>query len=584
MHKKLFVLFLLLFSFVLPAQPPLTFNSVASRAPAGPASAFVPEPGAVLNHTQVMFEYPGVKNAADYRLVIEELVPVVKTGKPDTLKKIVIEQVDRTPATLVSGLEFGKSYSWYFIAFDPKGNPIAQSPAKRFSILPLPPADPAKNRVRVLKKSKDNTGLFTLDYMHAIIDRNGNPVWCLRPVPGKISESDLIRDIRVTPQGTITMLSTQHIYELNTAGKILWTGPDDGKVSGTNREYYHHDFKRLPNGNYMVLGNEIIIKKVPGGTDTVRVNFGTIIEYTFWGKPVWVWRSKDYFTNDSEIFNSRNEQGKTQASLHLNAFSVDEKGEYVYAGFRDLNRILKIEKATGQVAGDYGGKLFWHQHDANILPDGNIALFNNDSVADPKITSSAMIIAPPARPGEQPKVAWKFDCKMDEQNDGKSIKMGSMDLLPNGNYLINMGGVNRVVEVSKDKKIAWDILVEAWSEKEKKWIESKQYRAHYASSLYPCYFTAFATTETWSDETKMLQVTINNEGTEADQYKIMYRSKGDGSPPVQADFVFSLGAGKSGLANVNLLKLPPKGSALELKITSVTNPEFSRTIIVPYQK
>lgn len=565
------------------AQPHLALNNMVTRQDAISNSPYKPVPGAVLNHTQVMFEYPAVSGAHDYRLYVEKLIPGFKGDQPDTSRKKVIEQGDRTTATLVNGLDFGAVYVWQVAAYDEDGSVISRSPEKRFSIGSSGAVDPARNRVKVNRKSKENKGLVSLDYSHVIIDREGKPVWYLRPVERKINESDLIRDVRITPQGTITLLATQNIYELDVDGNILWTGPNDGTVSGQGREFYHHDFKRLPNGNYMVLGNELLVRTVPGGTDTAQVNFGTIIEYTFWGKPVWVWRSKDYF-KDSEIFNSKNAQGKPMASLHLNAFSVDEKGDYVYAGFRDLNRIIKIEKATGKVVGDYGGGLFWHQHDASILPDGKIAVFNNDSISDPKISSSAIVFAPPAKPGEKPRITWKFDCKMDSLSDGKSLKMGSIDLLPNGNYLVNMGAVNRVIEVSKDKKVHWDIFVESWSEQEKKWIESKQYRAHYSSSLYPCYFTVLPEDGRWSEATPQLSFEVTNEGTEPDRYTISYKEKTGKASPVKAANELSLSPGLSGKIVLPLTKMPPTGSVIEVSISSVTNPAFSRRFVLPYGK
>lgn len=554
------------------AQPQLNFNKVVTRAPAITNAPFKPEPGAKLNHTQIMFEYPAVSKAMEYHLVVRQRVV---NDKKDTTIVPAIDQRDSTTATLVDGLHFNSLYEWDVEALDASGKTISKSPTHRFSILYFPETDPALNRVRVIKNdSKNVSGLVTLDYSHSIVNRAGDPVWTVVPIPMMISPSDLIRDIRVTPQGTITMLTTRQVYELDIDGKILWKGPNDGAVSGDKSEYYHHAFQRLPNGNYLAMSNEIIVKNLPDGSDTVRVNFGTLIEYPFWGKPVWVWRSKDYFTGN-EIFNSRSDKGKLQASLHLNAVSVDAKGEYLYAGFRDMNRVLKIEKKTGKVVASYGNKMFWHQHDANIFPDGTIAVFNNDSIADPKITSSAMIFDQ----STPPKITWKLDCNFDSLSNGKSEKMGSVDLLPNGHYLIDMGGVNRVIEVSREKEIFWDVFPESWSVTEKKWTELKQYRAHYASSLYPCYFTARLSQDAWTKGTKQVLVKITNEGTEADTYTISYTVKGKADAPVVIN-VDKLEASKTTAIPVKPAKGLGKGETLEIKITSVTNPVFFRTLTI----
>jgi hypothetical protein len=248
----------------------------------------------------------------------------------------------------------------------------------------------------------------------------------------------------------------------------------------------------------------------------------------------------------------------------------------VYAGFRDMNRVLKIEKKTGKVVASYGNKLFWHQHDANILPDGTIAVFNNDSIADPKITSSAIIF----EQSTSPKVLWKLDCKLDSLSDGKSEKMGNVDLLPNGHYLIGMGGINRVIEVDRDKKLFWDAFPESWSEKDKKWVELKQYRAHYASSLYPCYFTAHLSAEKWTKGAKQVLVNITNEGTEADAYTISYVIKGTTTGAATVINVDPLAAGKTVAVPVKPAKGLGKGEMLEIKITSTTNTVFFRMLSI----
>lgn len=576
------ILFLFLLGITASAQAQLSFNTVATRPPAISDSPIKPEPGSVLNHTQIMFEYPAVKKAADYRIVVSELVPVKNGSKTDTTKTVVVEQADHSTATLIDGLKFGSRYSWYYLAFDATGKQLSKSPEYRFSTHYFPETDPAVNRFRVIKNNRQAvSGLVTMDYAHVIVNREANPVWCLNPVIGEISPSDLIRDMRITPQGTITLLTTHQVYELDINGKILWKGPNDGKISGDKTEYYHHDFKRLPNGNYMAMSNEIIVKKLPDGSDTVRVNYGTLIEYPYFGKPVWVWHSKSYF-KDSEIFNSKTPQGKPQASLHLNAFSVDQNGEYVYAGFRDMNRVLKIRKSTGEVVGDYGNKLFWHQHDANVLSDGTIAVFNNDSIDDPKITSSAVVFRPGTASGQKPEVTWKMDCKFDSLSDGKSVKMGSIDLLPNDHFLINMGGVNRIIEVTRDKKILWDVMPETFVREQNKWEPSKQYRSHYASSLYPCYFTIQASTETWKKSTKEVQLLIVNEGTDADTYLLTYKISGAAGAPVIMKVGEPVEGGKQTMVTVQPALPLSKGQVLEIKVASVTNPVFTRTVTVSY--
>lgn len=556
------------------AQPALTFNSVVTREPEVSASPYKPEPGSVLNHTQVMFEYPEVAKAVNYRLVVIELT--FFTGKPDTIRKVVVTQNDATTATLVNGLKFSRFYEWYYKATDAAGKEIFRSPKKKFSIAYSAYAEKTKNRVTIKKTYEKAQGLVSMDYLHAITDRAGNVVWVVPDIPNTFSESHLIRDIRVSPQGTVTFLSQQNVYELSVDGKIRWKGTEMDKSVSEN---YHHDFRRLPSGNYMVLGNETRPGRNPLTNDTATVRYGTITEYGFFGKPVWTWSAKSYFT-DQDFFSARDEQGKTGGGLHLNAFSVDATGEFVYAGFRNMNCILKIEKKTGTVVADYRGG-FWHQHDANVLPDGSIAIFNNDSILDPAVCSSAMIITPGADQKAPPVVTWKFECRNIAGSDGKSAKMGSVELLPNGNYLINTGNIASVVEVAQNKTTLWEARPETWMADKKQWVPSKQYRSHYASSLYPCYFTAQVRL---SADNKNIIAVAFNEGSEADTYRVIIQDKTRKMPPRELATTGVTTGGKKAEQIIAIAEAVLAPGEYEVKIISVTNPDFFRIMPVTLPK
>jgi hypothetical protein len=138
---------------------------------------------------------------------------------------------------------------------------------------------------------------------------------------------------------------------------------------------------------------------VPNGNDSIEAEFGTIIEYDMYGNAVWSWNSNLYFT-DKDLFSRQRADKSWDINTHMNAFSTN--GKNVYVGFRDISRIVVIDKATGKAIESYGGnghftevhyasKFFRRQHDAVILNDGNIAVINNDSIMDPKVISSLVI-------------------------------------------------------------------------------------------------------------------------------------------------------------------------------------------------
>jgi hypothetical protein len=117
------------------------------------------------------------------------------------------------------------------------------------------------------------------------------------------------------------------------------------------------------------------------------------------------------------------------------------------------------------------------------------------------------------------------------------------------------------VEVNANtKKVVWDAFVESVPLGAPSWMQYPQYRVHYASSLYPGYFTLDAGPSV---------LTIYNEGTDPDSYNVQLKSS----------------AGKN---LVTPLVLPGQsyrvetGSAkVEAQVTSVNNPSASRKITVP---
>ncbi len=427
----------------------LNFSAVAQ---------IIPEPGAKLNYTQVMFEYEKIKDAGSYLL---QIVP--DTLNPD-FKKPLIEQRDASTATLINNLQFGKKYLWRYAGIVKGVQQTWKGPYK-FETTDINLSGRNSFAVTVLKNdtAKNAGGLIATDY-YTIFNRKGEPVWYLPQMKERTRPISVLRDLRLTSSNTVTFLAdlfNADAYECDLQGRVLWKAPDDGKLSGDTTEYYHHNFQRLPNGNYMVLGNKYVWKKVPplyidlanrsdsfpGAIripDTLRVGnankklingelfakvpFGTIIEYNPKGEIVWSWNSETYLKDDEIfplLFTISILPGMAPAlsgndkDAHLNAFSVDAKNEFVYAGFRQINRLIKIEKLTGKVVSTWDSTtlsdpeaFFYHQHGANVMSDGSVLVFDNGDIRLKDKASRVLVLTPPADklPAE---VALSFDCKFD---------------------------------------------------------------------------------------------------------------------------------------------------------------------------
>jgi len=547
---------------------PLALNDFFGTQPFLPKYPIIPANKGMLSQTQIMFDHPYTKKAVVYQLNIYEM-----KGKDSSLFRSV---KDSSCATLLEGFEFGKSYKWNYVSYDAKNKVLATSSMYDFTILPLP----NKNRVRVIVNDSlaNQGGLISFDYHCMITNRRGTPIWFLPdPATKEFTRDDKVRDLRITPAGTCTFITQRNAFEIVPDGRILWRAPKSGP---NTMEILHHGIERLPNGNLMTLGNHTVKTPVPNDTGSIKIEYGVIGEYDHSGKLVWKWDSYNYL-QPGDIEFRKLSTGEWVSSSHMNAFRVSADGKYVYAGFRDLDRIVMIDKERGVVVESYGrlmpsgaapkGHNFFHaQHDIALLSDGMMAVFNNDSITKDGVVSSIVVFGH-ARTGEDAQIAWRFACNFDKLTNGKSEKGGSVDELPNGNLLVNFGTLNRCIEISRDGKIVWDAFTESFAADSGIWRAAGQYRSHYSSSLYPCYFTAAIKTAT----KKLVVVDIWNEGTEPDAY-YTERKRPEGTWERSVTPLI-IGPGEHKPVEFARSKSAPLN---EIRIVSATNAEFVRLLTV----
>ncbi len=581
----------------------------------------LPQPGAKLNYTQVMFEYPKVAGANQY------IVQVAEDTVGSTFYKPVIEQKDSSTATLISGLQFGKKYKWRYTGII-KNKKSEWNGAYKFETLledSLSGSDLPRLNILVNDTNNQAGGIITVDCYHAAFDREGNQDWYLPRYREQKDNGVSFRNLRITPSGTVIFIQHQGLSiakECNLSGDVLWRAPDNGEFSGDSTEHYHHDFKKLYNGNYMALSAKFLEKKIPEKYDSTtkekeirngelnaRMEYGGIVEYNPSGKLVWSWGSENYLTDEDlfaipvapdTMFPPTGRQGVTQDGKkknlisiggHLNGFSADSKNEYVYAGFRNLSRVVKIEKKTGKVVKSWGAKFpsgdapegndfFNQQHDANIFSNGTIGVFNNNGTLADSGYASAVVF----EQGDSlnSKIVWKYQCNFDTPNDNKSSRGGNVDELPNGNFLVCTGTNNRIFEITPQKKILWNAITGSnGGEKIRKLKTTPIFQAHYASSLYPCYFTAQTDKEVLTKNASSFNLKIFNEGTEDDAYTIAVTS-------TSQSFAKQLTTAVIPKAGSTSLEIKPNkqliaGEKIEVTVRSITNPALERTVTLAYQ-
>lgn len=453
-------------------------------------SQYLPKDGVKLNYNQIYFEYPVNPKAVSYKL---HLAIDSTQNKDDFDTYRVTSQVSKTPAAKLKGLTFGKKYKWY-VEQTLKDKKTEKSAVHYFALYSCPYADTTRYKFKQyysdLKQVED--GIIWLDHVHCAINRRLEVVWFLAPINDDFKEEKQIRDFRVYNDGTITFISEGEAYHITKDLQVIWKAPNDGKVSGEKKENYHHSFEKLPNGNYMVMGNQYIELEKTDTKDTSerRVEFSTLIEYNKKKEVVWSWRLIDNLALDLLA----NPETNFIYNTHCNSFSISKDGQKILLGFRDISRIIEIDKKSGKIVRSLGKKLnktdtlvyetdlFRFPHDAKYTGNDVISVLNNNDIKNGKI-SSLVFFKLPNKDHKDITPLWDFSFDFDTYTNGKSSKLGNYVVLPDKHLLINEGSVNRIVEIDPAKKIPlWDLRITK-NYGNSGWSDFAVYRVYFTKKL-----------------------------------------------------------------------------------------------------
>jgi hypothetical protein len=463
-------------------------------------SQISPKESSLLHYRIIGFSFPEIKDVSKYTIEIADgtyytenqfKINIVKTFSGNTNKLI-----GEVPY-------FDRSYTWRVVYQN--SNSIAATDLFHFKTMANDVVDQCAYRLRIITPAaKYQNAYVFLDSHSALYDMNGQPVWFL---PVRDKKKGIPRDLKATSFGTITYMMGGNIYEVNYDGEIIWQGPENSNVNEKTQRY-HHEFSRLWNGNYMVLGNESMWAKKSASDNSIsfipeskitadtsdptyrKVLFGTITEYDKNGKEVWSWSSSGFYNSPDMQYNGAMED---IMNTHENAFYFDEPNKKLYVSFKGTSNILKISYPDGKVLSSYGltsikgharniSTFFCDQHSCMISKKGYLYLYNNN-VCNPSQHSKIVVLQEPTSPGDTMKPVWEYDCTIERTADNmdtqyKFTSGGNVIELPDQSIFAYMGATySKVFIVGLDKKIVWSALPEKWMNTELKWRVIPNYRA-----------------------------------------------------------------------------------------------------------
>ncbi|MDD5312040.1 MAG: aryl-sulfate sulfotransferase [Dehalococcoidia bacterium] len=221
---------------------------------------------------------------------------------------------------------------------------------------------------------------------------------------------------RLPGDNILFILPRYGIFEVDRSGATLWSYLD-GKIS--------HDADRLENGNTLVVwGND-----QKADIQAKEINKA--------GEVVWSWSVKKDF--DHPPYSTIYADGWT----HANAVSRLPGGNTLVS-LRNFNLVAEIDP-QGALVRTYGEGVFFDQHDPELLSNGHMLVANHK----PQPPNNAVEIDPGSG-----QVVWSFG-----GSQWVPQLVRDADRLPNGNTLIT--GTNRIIEVTMDGKIVWQLRLKA---------------------------------------------------------------------------------------------------------------------------
>jgi hypothetical protein len=302
----------------------------------------------------------------------------------------------------------------------------------------------------------------------AIFDSHGAPLWWRRPS----ATSFMPWDAKVFDDGLVAWgrnfgdrfgVRQGNAYEERTVtGKLVRLIRTHGSPTDV------HDLERMPNGHFLAITyrrREGVDLTAYGGPPNARVFDGEIQELGPGGKLFWRWNSRSHFSpsetgrawwydpNGSPT--SPAERGYDL--LHANSVAPDGDGLVVSA--RHLDAVFRIDRATGKVQWKLGGTfvsgeslgvigapadepVLGGQHDARVLPDGTVTVYDNRADTTGPPSADRFRIDPVAR------TATRIE-HIEEPDVPRSRWGGSARRLDTGNWVICWGATNLITEQTR---------------------------------------------------------------------------------------------------------------------------------------
>lgn len=281
-----------------------------------------------------------------------------------------------------------------------------------------------------------------------IFDKNGESLF-FKGLPGNSNQFfNFVFDFKLQPNGQLTFHNqaapnTKH-YVLDSTLRIV----DSVEI---NPPYFSdsHELLLTADGYKYVMGydyrtmnlDSLLIQGTLQMSQQTIVEGNVIFIYDSANNVVFQWNGFDYFDIGDMDYTNLDDTAFVDF-MHANSISLDDNGNLIIS-LRNFNEVVKINRQTGNIMWRLGGKNsdftfvddtlngFKLQHHAIVLANGNVTILDNGTYHNPPV-ARAIEYELDENNGTATMV-WEYT------NNIESISIGSQQVLPNGNRLINWG-------------------------------------------------------------------------------------------------------------------------------------------------
>jgi len=245
---------------------------------------------------------------------------------------------------------------------------------------------------------------------------------------------------------------------------VIWTYEND---------HLHHIFDVLPNENVLALfWGELpkeLRSQVKGGIPGTEAEDGKIyadyvrlIDHNT-KETLWEWKTWEGLNISNYPLNpidNRNQWPGINFAKYLPEGNPFNGRESVMISLRRCDTVIIVDMETKKVVWEWGKGEISHQHDPQLLDNGNILLLDNGYLrpsshyAEEKTFSRIVEVNPSIN-----KIVWEYDGSVPGSMGGLPFFTpfgGFIQRLPTGNTLIAETNMGRIFEVTPEKEIVWE--------------------------------------------------------------------------------------------------------------------------------